>query len=54
MLMLSYFYFKEKRDLRSVGCGSEGRDARNQWSFGGPGKKWYVKVPVGTTLDFPK
>ena len=55
MLMLSDFCFsKEKRELRSVGCGSAGCDASNLWSFGGPGKKWSVKVPVGSTLGFPK
>ena len=53
--MLSGFYFsKDKRELRSVGCGSAGFDASNQWSFGGPYKKWSVKVPVGSTLDLPK
>ena len=55
MLMLSDFYFsKEKRELWSVRCGSAGRDARNEWYFVGPGKKWPVKVSVGPTLDFPK
>ena len=55
MLMLSYFCFsKEKRELRSVGCGSAGCDASNLWSFGVPGKKWSVTVPVGSTLGFPK
>ena len=55
MLMLSDFCFsKEKRDLRSVGCGSAGRGASNWWSFGGHGKKWSIKLHVGTTLDFPK
>ena len=55
MLMLSYFCFStEKRELWSVGCGSEGCDASNLWSFRGPGKKWSVKVPVGPTLGFPK
>ena len=55
MLMLSYLCFsKEKRDILSVGCGSVGCDVRNLWSFGGPGKKWSVKVPVGLTLGFPK
>ena len=45
--MLSDFYFsKERRDLWSVGCGSAGCDARNECSFGGPYKKWSVKVPV--------
>ena len=53
--MLSDLCFsKEKRELRSVGCGSAGCDARNWWSFGGPVKKWSVKVPMGSTLDFPK
>ena len=55
MLMLSDFCFsKEKRELCSVGCGSTGCDAINEWSFGGTGKKWSVKVSVGSTLDFPK
>ena len=55
MLMLSDFCFsKKKRELRSVGYGSVGCDASNEWSFGGPGKKWFVKVPMGSTLDFPK
>ena len=53
MLMLSDFCFsKYKRELWSVGCGSVGYDASNEWYFGGPGKKWSVKVPVGSTLDF--
>ena len=58
MLRLSYFCkFKE---LWSVGCGSVGYDASNEWSFGDPDKEWYVKVPdvywggLGLTLDFPK
>ena len=55
MLMLSDFCFsKEKRELRSVGCGSAGYDASNWWSFGGPGKKWSVKLPASSTLGFPK
>ena len=55
MLMLSDCYFsKERRELSSVGCGSELCDASNEWYFGGPDKKWYIKVPVGSTLDFPK
>ena len=55
MLMLSDLcFYKEKRELRSVGYGSAGCDARNLWSFGGPRKKWSVKVPVGNTLGFPK
>ena len=55
MLMLSYLYFsKEKRELWSAVCGSMVCDAINEWSFGGPGKKWSVKVYVGSTLDFPK
>ena len=53
--MLSYFCFsKEKREIRSVGWGSEECDASNEWYFGGPGKNLSVKVPVGSTLDFPK
>ena len=48
MLMLSDFYkSKEKRELWSVGCGSLGCGASNWWSFGGPGNKGSVKVPVG-------
>ena len=55
MLMLSDFCFsKERRELWSVRCGSAGCDASNEWSFGVPDKKWYVKVPVGSTLYFPK
>ena len=55
MLMLSDFCFpKEKRELRSVGCGSAGCGASNWCSFGGPVKKLSVKVPVGSTLGFPK
>ena len=58
MLMLSDFFFS--KDLWSVGCGSAGCDAINEWSFGGPDKKWSVKVPdiylrsLGLTLDSPK
>ena len=58
MLRLSDFYnFKE---IWSVGCGSTGCDASNKWSFGGPDKKWSVRIPdiywtsLGSTLDFPK
>ena len=52
--MLSDFCFsKDKRDLWSAGCGSVGCGARNWWYFGGPGKRWSVKVPVGSTLGFP-
>ena len=55
MLMLSNFCFsKERRELWSVGCGSFGWDADNEWSFGGPEKKWSVKVPVVSTLYFNK
>ena len=55
MLMLSDFCFsKEKIELGSVGCGSAEYDASNLWSFRGPDKKWSVKVPVGSTLGFPK
>ena len=50
MLMLIDFCFSiEKGELWSVGCGSPGYDASSLWSFGGPGKKWSVKVPVGST-----
>ena len=52
MLMLSYFCFSKK--LWLVVCGSAGCDASNEWYFGGPGKKWSIKVPVCSTLDFPK
>ena len=58
MLLLSdFFKFKE---IQSVGCGCAGCDASNEWSFGGPEKEWYVKLPIknlrnlGSTLDFPK
>ena len=55
MLILSDLcFYKEKRELRSVGCGSVGCDPINAWSFGDPGKKWSVKVPVGSTLGFTK
>ena len=55
MLMLGNFYFsKEKRELWSVECGSEGCDAINLWHIGDPGKKGYVKLPVGSTLCFPR
>ena len=55
MLMLSYLCFsKEKRELWSVRCGYAGCDDINEWSFGGPGKKWSGKVSVGLTLGFPK
>ena len=53
-------YFCKFKELWSVGCGSEGCDASNEWSFGGPDKEWYVKVPniylrsLGATVDFPK
>ena len=55
MSMLSDLCFsKEKRELQSVRYGSTGCDASNEWSFGGPGKMWSIKVPMGSTLDFPK
>ena len=55
MVMLSDFCFsKEMIELQSVGCGSAGCDARDLGSFGGPGKKWSVKLPVGPILGFPK
>ena len=58
MLMLSDFC--KSKELWSVGCGSEGYDASNKWSFGGPEKEWSVKLPdiylisLGSTLDFSK
>ena len=58
MLRLSDLFLS--KELRSVGCGSTGCDASNEWSFGGPGKKWSIKVPdiywrsLGSILDFPK
>ena len=55
MLMLSDFCkSKEKRELWSVGYGSAGCDAINEWYFGSPDKEWSVKVPVGSNLDFTK
>ena len=55
MLMLSDFCSpKERRELWSVGCGSAGCDVSNEWYFGDPDKKWSFKVPVGSTLHFPK
>ena len=43
------------KELWSVGCGSEGCGASNEWYFGGPDKEWSVKVrSLGSTLDFPK
>ena len=32
-------------EIWSVGCGSAGCDARNEWYFGGPDKELYVRVP---------
>ena len=58
MLMLSGFSFP--KEVQSVGCGSAGCDASNNWSFGGHGNKCCDKVPdinlrnLGSTLDFPK
>ena len=55
--MLSDFCFFKY--LWQVGCGSVECDAINDWSFGGPDKKWSVKVPdmylrsLGSTLYFP-
>ena len=55
MLMLSDLCFsKYRRELWSLVCGSVGCDARNEQSFRGLDKKWSVKVPVGSTLDYPK
>ena len=56
MLMLIDFCFS--KDLWSDGCGSIVCDSSNGWSFGGPDRKWSVKVPdiylrrLGSTLDF--
>ena len=58
--MLRLRDFCKSKELWSVGCDSTGCGASNEWSFGGPNKKWYVKVPavylrsLGSTLDFPK
>ena len=58
--MLRLSDFCNYKELWSVGCGSTGCDARNEWSFGGPGKECSVKVPdvylrsLGSTLDFRK
>ena len=55
MLMLSDFCSpKERRELWSFGCGFAGCDASNEWSFGVTDKNWSIKVPVGSTLDFPR
>ena len=51
--------FCKSKELWSVGCGSEGCVARNEWCFGGPDKERSVKVPgiylrsFGSTIDFP-
>ena len=42
MLMLSDFCFS--KEILSVGCGSAGCDASNEWSFEGPDKELSVKV----------
>ena len=58
--MLSLSDFCKSKELWSVGCGSAGCDASNEWSFGGPDTECYVKVPdiywrsLVSTLDFPK
>ena len=55
MWSLNDFY--KSKELWSVGCGSTGCYASNEWVFGGPGNKWYVKVPfiywrsLGLTLN---
>ena len=51
--MLRLSDFCKYKEILSVGCGSTECDASNEWSFGGPGKKWSVKAPVGSTLGFP-
>ena len=43
--MLRLSDFCESKVLWSVGCGSMGYDYINEWSFGGPNKELYVKVP---------
>ena len=43
--MLRLRDFCKSKKLWSVGCGSEGCDARKEWSFGDPDKKLSVKVP---------
>ena len=58
--MLMFSDLCKSKDLWSVGCGSAGCDAINEWSFGGPYKEWSIKVPdiylrnLVSTLDFPK
>ena len=50
----------KSKELWSVGCGSTGCDARNEWYVGGPEKELSVKVPdiywrsLVSTLDIPK
>ena len=43
MLMLNDLC--KSKELWSVGCGSTGFDASNEWSFVGTDKMWSVKVP---------
>ena len=58
--MLRLSDFCKSKEIWSVGCGSAGCDASNEWSFGGPDKEWSVKVPdiylrsLVSNLDFPK
>ena len=42
--MLRLGDFCKSKEIWSVGCGSAGVDASNEWSFGCPNKKWSVKV----------
>ena len=58
--MLRLSDFCKSIELWSVGCGSTGCDASNEWSFGGPEEELSVKVPdiywrsLGPTLDMTK
>ena len=58
--MLRLSDFCKSKELWSVGCGSAGCDASNEWYFVGPDKEWYVKVPdiylrsLVSTLDLPE
>ena len=58
--MLRLNDFCKSKEIFSVGCGSAGCDASNEWYFGGPDKEWSVKVhdiyliSLGSTLYFPK
>ena len=52
MLMLSNFC--NSKDICSVGYGSLGCGASNEWYFGGPDNKWSVKFrSLVSTLGYP-